>query len=225
MSETWIEEKEWGKLKEKLPKKFTWKVQRGREMLIGVKEDIKKETRGEEEEEGRIICNIRIENESWRIISIYVNGDIDKKLEDLKGRMEKEEEEVKTLIGGNFKERTGEKAGWTREEELEEKRKGRRSKDKKINGEGRMLIDCIESKGWSILNKSVKEYEEEEFTYIGEKRETVIDYIIEWKVRERIERLEIGGKVASDHYPVIAWLKGKVREEARRKEKGKTIRG
>ncbi|XP_029680877.1 uncharacterized protein LOC115246303 [Formica exsecta] len=68
MSETWIEEKGWGKVKDRLPKEFTWKMQtakrknkKGRArggMLLGVKKNIRVEEEGEEEEEGRMVCRI-----------------------------------------------------------------------------------------------------------------------------------------------------------------------
>lgn len=48
----------------------------------------------------------------------------------------------------------------------------RRSKDKKVNGEKRRLIECIEKWGWSILNESVKGDEEGDYTYTGGRGET-----------------------------------------------------
>lgn len=56
-------------------------------------------------------------------------------------------EEVRTIIGRNFNARTGEEGGWMREEEQKVAEKGRRSKDEKINGEGRRLVECIERRG------------------------------------------------------------------------------
>ncbi|KAM0731212.1 hypothetical protein ACS0PU_002272 [Formica fusca] len=232
MLETWIEEKRWEKIKERLPRKFTWKAQmakrrnrKGRArggMLIGVKKNIKIEEEREEEVEGRLVCKVRVGEEMWRIIGIYVNGDMDRKLESLKSWMEAGVEEVKKIIGGDFNARTGEKGGWMREEEAEEGGKGRRSKDKKINGEGRKLIECIENRGWSILNGSVKGEEEGEFTYIGGRGETVIDYFIgDDKVREKIERVEIGEEVDSDHLPVIAWIKGSMNKGGRKQRDGR----
>lgn len=132
--------------------------------------------------------------------------------------MEEGEEIVKTIIEGDFNTRTGEKGGWMKEEKMKEDGKGRRSKDKKING-GKKMIECIESRGWSILNGSVKGDEEGEFTYV-EGRETVIDYIIgNENIREKIEKLKIGEEVDSDHLPMIASIKeSKNRGQRRQRE-------
>lgn len=59
-----------------------------------------------------------------------------------------------------------------------------------------------------------------EYTFTGERGNTVIDYIIgDWKVKERIVRMNVGEKVDLDHQPVMAWIKGKIKK---RKRKGGT---
>lgn len=84
------------------------------------------------------------------------------------------------------------------------------------------MIECIENRGWSILNGSIKGDEEGEFTYIGGREETVIDYIIgDDKMREKIERVEIGEEVDSDHQPVIAWIKGSMNKGGRKQRDGR----
>ncbi|KMQ87040.1 hypothetical protein RF55_13794 [Lasius niger] len=118
MTETWIEEKSWERLKEKLPNEFVWKSQmakrrnrKGRAIggiLLAVKKDLT--MIGEEvgEEKGRIACKIRIGKEIWRIVGVYVNGDMEKKLERITELMEEGEEEIKTIIAWDFNARTGE---------------------------------------------------------------------------------------------------------------------
>lgn len=66
---------------------------------------------------------------------------MDRKLKNLKCWTEKGEEVVETIIGGDINVRIGEKGGWMKEEEMEEDGKGRRSKNKKINGEGRKMLE------------------------------------------------------------------------------------
>lgn len=74
------------------------------------------------------------------------------------------------------------------------------SKDGKINGEGRQLINLMEENGCGILNGCIKGDEEGEYTFTGGKRNTVIDYAIgDLEVRKRIENIRIGDRVDSDH--------------------------
>lgn len=113
-------------------------------MLIGIKKNITIEEEREEKKEGRIVCRERVGGKIQRIMGTYINGDMDRQLEGLMGWIEKGKEEIKTLIGGDFNARIGEKGGWMREKELERAEKGRRSKDRKMNGDERKLIKCIE---------------------------------------------------------------------------------
>ncbi|XP_024890816.1 golgin subfamily A member 6-like protein 1 [Temnothorax curvispinosus] len=208
MMETWLYERGWEKMKEKIPREYKWRVQiatrknkKGRAswgMLLGIRKRIEeiKEERKLEEEESKIECKIRIGEEIWRIIGLYVNNDIDRKLEGLKDKTEEEEKRVRTIIGGDFNARTGEERGWEEEDEERVEGGGRRSKDKKINRDGRKLLEFIEERGWMILNEGVKGDEEGEFTYTGGRGETVIDYVIgEEEVREKVERLEVEERV------------------------------
>ncbi|XP_024878641.1 trichohyalin-like [Temnothorax curvispinosus] len=232
MMETWTDEKGWEKVKEKLPREYRWRVQiaarrnkKGRAcggMLLGIRKSIEEiKERRETEEEGKIEGKIRIGEEVWRIIGIYVNNNIDEKLEGLKERTEEGEKGVRTIIGGDFNARTGEEGGWEEEIERREER-GRKSKDKKINKEGRKLLEFIEERGCMILNGGTKGDEEGEYTYTGGRGETVIDYIIgDEEVREKVERLEVGERIDSDHHPLILWVRG----SSKRREKLSAIEG
>lgn len=83
----------------------------------------------------------------------------------------------------------------------------RKSKDKKVNEEGSILVECLEESDWSIFNGGVKGDEKGEYTYTGERGNTVIiDYVIgDEEMKERIGRLE---KVDSDHHPLVVSIKG-----------------
>lgn len=75
---------------------------------------------------------------------------------------------------------------------------GRRSKDKKVNKERKVLLGRIEEVGWEIFNGNAKGDEEGDWTYTEVRGESVIDYVIgSRKARERIERVEIGESVDS----------------------------
>jgi len=69
------------------------------------------DTKKGREKRRRIIMVGRIKygKGSLRIIGIYVNGDVEKKLEELREWMKGEG--VKTIIGGDFKARTGREEG------------------------------------------------------------------------------------------------------------------
>lgn len=75
--------------------------------------------------------------------------------------MEEKEENKWTIIRGDFNARTGRLGGVIRGEEEEEKR----SKDKKINEEGKKLIGDLEEVGWGIFNGGIRGNEKGEFTY------------------------------------------------------------
>jgi len=67
--------------------------------------------KGERREKVIMVGRIKYGKGSLRIIGIYVNGDMKKKLEELKEYMKEREEGVKTIIGGDFKARTGREEG------------------------------------------------------------------------------------------------------------------
>lgn len=79
---------------------------------MGLRKEIEeiKEERRMKAEEGKIECKIRIGEERWRIIGIYVNNDIDRKMESLKDRMEEGEKGIRIMIE-DFNARIGEKGG------------------------------------------------------------------------------------------------------------------
>lgn len=102
-------------------------------------------------------------------------------------------EGVKTLIGGDFN--TGiDNRGGGMEEKRGEKgmvEREKRSKDRKVNGEGRVLVNFMEERGWSILNGVVKEDKEGEYTYTEYRGNSVIDYVVgEGEMREKIRKWE-----------------------------------
>lgn len=71
--------------------------------------------------------------------------------------MEEREINRRTIIGEDFNARTGEEGEWIEYEgENKNEAKGRSSKDKTINKEGRRLIQVIEERGWQIFNGNIK---------------------------------------------------------------------
>ena len=107
------------------------------------------------------------------------------------------------------------------DEEEERGMDSRRSKDREVNGEGRRLCKYLRERGWGIINGNVEGDDEGEWTYTGGRGNSVIDYVLENEdTRERVERLEVGDRVDSDHHPVAVWLRGEGRERSGRRKKG-----
>lgn len=70
------------------------------------------------------------------------------------------------------------------------------------------------------MNGRVKGDEEGEWTYTEGRGESVIDYVLEsMEVKERIERMEIGDSIDSEHHPLVLCIKAR-KEEIVRKETG-----
>lgn len=78
------------------------------------------------------------------------------------------------LLGRDFNARTGERG----EIEDREEEKRRRSKDKKVNKEGEVLLGWLEEEGWDIINGTKEGDEEGEWTFTKGREDSVIDYVI-----------------------------------------------
>ncbi|KYN04775.1 hypothetical protein ALC62_04348 [Cyphomyrmex costatus] len=154
--ETWVDEKEWENMKQRLPKGWKWRYQEAKrekkknramgEIITGVREGI--EEVDIEEREGIQERRIKVEKEKWRIISVYNREGKKEKLEQLK-EMIREEEEGNLIIAGDFNARIGGGGGWE-EDEIDKIEEGRKSKDCKVNKEGKELIKMIEERGWLV---------------------------------------------------------------------------
>lgn len=80
-----MDKKKWEESRGKLPKEYRWKMQEARrrdkkgkacgDMLMGIRKGIEI-VEGEEE---RIKCMVRIGRNKWRIIGVYINGDMERK--------------------------------------------------------------------------------------------------------------------------------------------------
>ncbi|KMQ92890.1 hypothetical protein RF55_7066 [Lasius niger] len=117
-------------------------------MLIGVQKELKVKKVETKEMEGVVEVMIEVGELEWRVIGVYVRGDLERKLERLRDWVERKEEGGRVLIEGDFNTRTGEGSGIGGGGG----RKGRKSKDKKINKEGKELVRWVEEAGWTILN-------------------------------------------------------------------------
>lgn len=142
--------------------------------------------------------------ETWKIISVYNRKEIGKTIENIEKQIEEEEEE-RLIIGGDFNMRTGEKETIFRGEEQEERK--RRSKNEERNREGEQMIDWVEEKGWNILNRNIEEEEDGNYTYIGARESTVIDYVIvNYEMLNKVERMEVKERIELDHLPLVVTM-------------------
>ncbi|CAK9799089.1 Transposon TX1 uncharacterized 149 kDa protein [Anthophora plagiata] len=231
MCETWIGRKEWEGVRGRATGGYVWDIQyaerRGKKgramggMIVGVREGIRMEKDEKERgEEGIIARKIWLGKDAWKVVGVYVNKDLERKLGMLREWMEEKERGVRIIIGGDFNARTGSQGGRI-QKEGEGEEETRRSKDKKVNGEGKRLCEFLGDMGWEIMNGDTEGDEEGEFTYIGN-GESVIDYVIgNEETREKVERVEVEGRVESDHQPVVVWIEGGKREGGNIRGKGK----
>ena len=105
------------------------------------------------------------------------------------------------LVGGDFNIRIG-KEGNAKGMDCN-LNKSRNSKDSVIGNGGRGMVDFVDSKAWIILNGYKKGDEEGEFTYVGSRGSTVIDYVIVNKdTNELIEEFNVEESIDSDHLPL-----------------------
>ena len=105
-----MEEGGWGNVERRLPRGYVWDRQWARRekkmgraiggILIGVRKGLEVEVEGEGGREGIVTKKVKMGAEWWRIVGVYVNGDLPRKLEDLGVWMEEREWGVRVLVGG-----------------------------------------------------------------------------------------------------------------------------
>ncbi|KZC15032.1 hypothetical protein WN55_08624 [Dufourea novaeangliae] len=149
---------------------------------------------------------------------VYRKNGTEEIYECLKKLGEEQEGEYNILIAGDLNARIGREGGnvgW--EGEIVE----RRSKDEVINEDGKKLLEIVRENGWQFLNGNKTGDEEGEYTYIGGRGATAIDYVVTntgaW---DRIKEMRVGERTESVHMPLVVEL-WQEEEEIQKKEKGK----
>lgn len=172
--ETWVEEKGWSGIREKLPKGFSWgkqwAVREGRKgrarggIIMGIRKELTEPNETiKVDTEGMLVGDVRLGEEKWKIIGVYVGSGIEIMARNVERWMEGRETGRSIIIGGDFNARVGRVGGGIEVEGgLGRERK---AKDGKKNGEGRKLVSWLEEKGWGILNECTKGDEEGEYTF------------------------------------------------------------
>jgi hypothetical protein len=230
--ETWVEEKGWERLEKRMPREFEWKCQyaereskKGRAkggIIMGVKKGLEEENgSGVKEERGFMERTVKRKQRKWRIVTIYSRS-----MKETKRIIEervKEQEEGTLVIGGDFNARIGGKG--RRMEEQQATIERRPTKDGIENAEGRELVSLVEERGWDVLNGNCIGDEKGEYTYIGSRGETVIDYVmVNEEAWDKIEEFKVGERVESDHMPLEVRTKGREKERSMKDVKRKIVK-
>ncbi|KAH0810075.1 hypothetical protein GEV33_012716 [Tenebrio molitor] len=230
--ETWVEEKGWERLEKRMPREFEWKCQyaereskKGRAkggIIMGVKKGLEEENgSGVKEERGFMERTVKRKQRKWRIVTIYSRS-----MKETKRIIEervKEQEEGTLVIGGDFNARIGGKG--RRMEEQQATIERRPTKDGIENAEGRELVSLVEERGWDVLNGNCIGDEKGEYTYIGSRGETVIDYVmVNEEAWDKIEEFKVGERVESDHMPLEVRTKGREQERSMKDVKRKIVK-
>lgn len=70
-----------------------------------------------------------------------------------------------------------------------------------------MFLEEVGERRWDILNKNTNRREEEEFTYIGARGKTIIDYTLtNTEIRKKIDKLIVEDKTESNYLPICVCL-------------------
>lgn len=91
LQETWMNEKGWRGIKGKLPRGYVWWLQWAEKknrigramggMVMGIKREIvEKGKRIETGKEGMIVGRVKVGEQSWRVVGVYVNGNMEETL-------------------------------------------------------------------------------------------------------------------------------------------------
>jgi len=223
-----VDDKGWEKLKGWLPSSHAWKYKEAKKekrkgrakggMLIGKRkgwgENIDEE--GEEEKENVVKTVFSKGKEKWVVITIYNGGewkDLEKNLQEVSEGIEQTEESI-VIIGGDFNIRTGELGCST------EGREDRKSRDKTIGNGGRNLMWWMQEKGWHVMNGTTNGEWRGEYTYIGARGSSVIDYVfVNEAAHDRVLSFKVEDRIDSDHMPLSVRIRK--REEEQEEEAGK----
>lgn len=152
--ETWVEEKNWEKIRNKLPGGYVWKYQpavrenkKGRAkggIITGVVKDW--EVREEERQRNGIMQRkAKIGGKIWSIWTVYSGEGIEKLEQSINDLISEEEENV-MIVGGDSNARIGKKGTLYLGEE-EEEEEGKSSRDIVTNTEGERMLRITEDRG------------------------------------------------------------------------------
>jgi hypothetical protein len=113
--ETWVEEQSWEKIERTLPKEYKWEGQWAKRerkrrraaggIITGLKLGIEEKRNEKGVEEGYMERNVHIDNEWWKIITVY-SKEMRTTTRQVENTMKMDREEC-MLVGGDFNGRIG----------------------------------------------------------------------------------------------------------------------
>lgn len=125
-------------------------------MVIGVK-GLAMEEEGresEEREEGLMSVRLKAGDDTWIVVGVYTNGEMERRRRSLRRWMERQREGETITVGEDFNAKTGEGGGRVRGEDREQNK--RILKDRTVNGYGKKLLELVQEVGWEISNENVE---------------------------------------------------------------------
>jgi len=213
----------WENWKDKLPASHVWSCSfaiRRKEkrraiggLIIGIKKDwADKEWEVIKREEGNIgMLRIKDQNRITNIVLVYNREKNGKELGEILYKITEEYKKDRLIVGGDMNIRIGELGS-----DEEEGGLIRKSKDKIINKEGKLLVERLQESGLNVLNGRSVGDGEGEYTYVGARGSTVIDYVFANDVIiDNIIDFRIDVRVDSDHMPLCVEME---EEEEEKKE-------
>lgn len=221
--ETWVEQKAWKKLEKKLPKEYKWKCKFAKKeqkrgtasggIITGVKKEIAGESRIADSDEELVENTVKLEEDLWEIWTVDNRRGVKKIIKGIG-----EDQRHSLIVGEDFNARTGNKGRWYlgEEEEME-----RRSRDKKCDAKGELLIKEIEEEEWYMLNGNTKGDKNGGFTFVSQVGQSVIDYILVNDVEE-IKDFQVIDRIKSDLMPITCTFKKKLSKEKSREGEEET---
>ena len=231
LTETWVGGNSWDKLRKNLPAEYIWRClpakklkNKGRAkggIVTGVRKEIDEKESREDEEFNLTENKVTLNGKKFRIFTVYMQDDTAEKMWEKLNDLVKETEEEHLIIGGDMNARTGEVGDLFKPEVNMEERK-RNSKDKIINRLGRKMLVEVENRGWHICNGNVFDDIEGNFTYIGERGSSTIDYVlVNTDALENLSGFKVAERCESDHLPLIVEINtpNLYKKESKKREK------
>lgn len=204
--ETFVEEKNFEKLEQHLPKEYEWKWisatrerQRGRAIagsVMGIKKGLRLVNFWTDSENCCLGGVVEINDFNLRVIGVYNRTGIRKIREVIGETLENTINEYAVLLG-DWNARTGELGG------VNELQTRRVSQDKVVDGEGREFIELLDDYDYTILNGRSKGDWQGRYTHTDYRSQSVLDYATcNGNTEHLIKSLVIANRSESDHYPL-----------------------